>query len=79
MKEVIMEINNKKLRVVSVDIPSGLSAQTGDTRGASIKASMTVTFTFPKTGMYLSQGPEHCGKIVAADIGIPQRIIKEVI
>jgi len=79
LKEVIEEINKKKTKVVSIDIPSGLSAQTGDICGVSIKAELTVTFTFPKKGMYIGHGPEYCGKIKVVNIGIPQKIIKEVL
>lgn len=79
VKEVIEEINRKKTKVLAVDIPSGLSAWDGTVNGAVIKADLTITFTFPKTGMYLAEGPKHCGRIKAVDIGIPRKIIKEVI
>ena len=79
LKEVIEQINKKRIKVASVDIPSGLSAQTGLICGAAVKANMTVTFTFPKTGMYMGQGPKYCGEIKTVDIGIPQKIIKETL
>lgn len=79
LKEAIEEINRKKTRVAAVDIPSGLSAWDGTVNGAAVKADLTITFTFPKTGMYLAEGPTHCGRIKVVGIGIPRKIIKEVI
>jgi len=79
LKNLIEEINKNNAKVASVDIPSGLSAETGIACGASVKADLTVTFTFAKKGMLASCGKKYCGKIEVVDIGIPQKIIKEVI
>jgi hydroxyethylthiazole kinase-like uncharacterized protein yjeF len=56
--------------VVSVDIPSGLCADSGRVLGAAIKADLTVTFHRAKLGHHLAQGSEHCGKVVIKDIGL---------
>ena len=71
-KSVIEAINAGRAKVVAADIPSGLDGDTGEILGACVKADVTVTFSFAKKGMFLGQGPRYCGKIVAADIGIPQ-------
>jgi hypoxanthine-DNA glycosylase len=59
-------------RVVAVDIPSGISADTGEVLGAAVEADTTVTFAASKLGLELpgSEGARHRGQLVVADIGI---------
>jgi ADP-dependent NAD(P)H-hydrate dehydratase / NAD(P)H-hydrate epimerase len=61
----------KQCPVVSVDLPSGIHADTGDVLGAAVYASLTVTFGLPKIGLYLGQGIDHAGQVRIFDIGIP--------
>lgn len=64
--------------VVAVDLPSGLCSDTGrylevsapETRQEFIKAHLTVTFHRPKCGHAMGDGPDACGKVVVADIGL---------
>jgi hydroxyethylthiazole kinase-like uncharacterized protein yjeF len=58
-------------RVVAVDIPSGLSADTGRPLGACVQADHTVTFGFPKRGLMIFPGASLSGEISVADIGLP--------
>lgn len=58
-------------RVVAVDIPSGLCADSGRRRGCALPADLTVTFHSAKAGHYLCDGPEICGALRVADIGLP--------
>ncbi|MGB5069105.1 MAG: NAD(P)H-hydrate epimerase, partial [Albidovulum sp.] len=66
-------------RVVAVDVPSGLDADSGEfLRPDSIpfdfelaSANLTVTFHGMKTGHAIGAGPDHCGKVVVKDIGLP--------
>lgn len=62
--------------MVSVDVPSGLQADTGAVMGPVIKADVTVTFALPKVGLMVYPGAEYCGRLVVADIGIPRRILE---
>ncbi|MEL7115410.1 MAG: NAD(P)H-hydrate epimerase [Pseudomonadota bacterium] len=61
-------------KCVSVDIPSGLDADTGEIvggeKGDAFRAHLTVTFHAPKIGHVTGQGPEICGKVVVKDIGL---------
>jgi ADP-dependent NAD(P)H-hydrate dehydratase / NAD(P)H-hydrate epimerase len=66
---------NKKNLVVSVDIPSGLNAETGEASIPSVKANVTVTFGAPKIGFYIQRAKEYCGDIVISDIGLPKKAI----
>lgn len=59
-------------RVLAVDVPSGLSADTGRPLGeACVRADRTVTFAFQKRGLVLHPGPAYAGEVSVADIGIP--------
>ncbi|MFL5271273.1 MAG: NAD(P)H-hydrate dehydratase [Anaeromyxobacteraceae bacterium] len=58
-------------RVVAVDVPSGLSADTGRPLGACVRADVTVTFAFQKRGLVLHPGPAYAGDVRVVDIGIP--------
>lgn len=69
-KDIIIDLNKKSIPVISVDVPSGLDADTGKALGVSIEADITVTMQFSKKGFYKNKGPEYAGKIIIADIGI---------
>lgn len=59
-------------RIVSVDIPSGVQADTGMAFEGAVKADVTVTFTAGKPGLYVGAGAICAGRVVVADIGIPE-------
>ena len=56
--------------VVSVDIPSGVDASTGEVSGACVEATETVTFHGEKVGLAIAPGSLHAGRIEVADIGL---------
>lgn len=56
--------------VLAVDIPSGLDALTGSAACSVLTATRTVTFAAGKPGLYLGEGPQICGEVVVADIGL---------
>lgn len=58
-----------KAEVLSVDIPSGLNATTGESLGCSVIADRTVTFIAKKRGMVFGNGPKYCGKVVVSGFG----------
>ena len=55
---------------VAVDMPSGISSDTGQIYGVAFQADLTVTFAYQKMGQALYPGREKCGKLVIAKIGI---------
>lgn len=58
------------LLTVSVDVPSGVDANTGAVPGAAIRADVTVTFGGLKTGLLVGKGAEYCGEVHLVDIGL---------
>ena len=65
-------VNYLNLPVIAADLPSGLDADDGEVRGgAAVRADVTVTFGYPKTGMLTGRGPALCGRIRVVDIGLP--------
>lgn len=69
---LIAKINESGIPVLACDIPSGISADTGEILGCAVKADVTVTFNLPKTGQLLPPGTEYTGRLIVHDIGIPQ-------
>ncbi len=57
-------------RIVAADCPSGLCLRTGRDLGAPAPAELTVTFHRAKLGHHLEDGPELCGRLAVADIGL---------
>lgn len=77
--EMIAAINRHAGRVLAVDVPSGLDATSGKIYGGCIKANKTVSFTYPKKGFLIHEGPCHVGKLKVVDIGIPNIVKARVI
>jgi hydroxyethylthiazole kinase-like uncharacterized protein yjeF len=78
MQRIIQCMNESQKPILSIDIPSGISADTGKILGSAVKATRTITLAAPKIGLYLYPGREHAGEIHVAYIGIPTRLIAEV-
>lgn len=66
-------------KIVAVDIPSGLNADTGEVLGAAVKASVTATLCLPKQCLFCGRGPEYAGRIAVIDIGIPPAAVQEIL
>jgi len=73
---VIDRINESQKPVLSVDMPSGLEADTGIVYDRGVEANVTVTFTAPKVGMLLYPGSLYTGEFIVADIGIPDELVE---
>ena len=61
--------------IVSIDIPTGIDADTGAVMGAAVNADLTVTMALLKRGLVLYPGAELAGTVRVADIGIPSEVI----
>jgi len=76
LKDVIDAACSKKdlddnLRIISVDIPSGIDSDTGSVLGSAIRSDITVTLGCAKLGTSLYPGVYYAGEQVVVDIGIP--------
>ena len=75
METVVADVNAAGIPIVSIDLPSGLSADTPHLIGDCIDASMTVTLAAPKLPLVLPPAEAHAGDVVIADIGIPHDVL----
>jgi len=71
-------MNALKRPIVAVDIPSGLSADTGKPLGVAVRASCTVTFGRPKLGLFVGDSADYAGAVDVVDIGIPVEEVKKL-
>ena len=69
-------LNSAAAPVVAVDMPSGISSDTGEILGQAVMADCTVTFGLPKRGHFLYPGAEYTGKLFIEDIGFPPCIFE---
>lgn len=70
--ECVEYINAQNAYVLSVDIPSGIHADSGSVMGAAVYADVTVTFGFRKLGTFLYPGARHAGQVRCYPVGITQ-------
>jgi len=70
----IEHLNSLKKFIVAVDIPSGVSSDTGEILGVAIKSNITVTFGLPKRGHLLFPGRYYTGELFVEDIGFPEEL-----
>jgi NAD(P)H-hydrate epimerase len=78
LRLTIEGINSFKTPVLAVDIPSGLSADTGQPLGVAIKAQVTVTYGWPKIGQILPPGRDYVGRLWQVDLSIPPQLVQDV-
>ncbi len=71
-------IGRRRLDCLAVDLPSGVSGDSGAVLGAAPDARLTVTFFRKKPGHLLSPGRARCGDILVVDIGIPERVLDAI-
>ena len=62
--------NRQRCPVLALDIPSGLHSDTGRVMGSAVRATHTLTFIALKPGLLTLDGPDHCGEITLADLGV---------
>ena len=72
---VINAINSLPTPILSVDLPSGLDADTGHPLGTCVQADRTVTIGLPKRGLLMHPGVELAGKLEVVDIGFPEPVV----
>jgi len=75
-RAAIEAINRFDGPVISVDVPSGLDADTGEPHGTAVRATVTATMVAPKIGLETGQGPSLAGAVHIVDIGVPRELIE---
>jgi len=75
---VVEAINAAPAPVLAVDVPSGLSADSGRPLGVAVQAAVTATFGLAKIGQCLHPGVDLCGRLEVVDIGIPAEAVAAV-
>jgi NAD(P)H-hydrate epimerase len=64
--------------VISLDLPSGIDASTGERPGAAVAADITLALALPKRGTVVGEGRRFVGVQYLADIGIPRSVFEEL-
>ncbi|MDQ7788126.1 MAG: NAD(P)H-hydrate dehydratase [Thermodesulfovibrionales bacterium] len=76
LSDVIEVTNNSAMPVISIDIPTGISSDTGQIMGNAVLADYTLTFGLPKRGHFLYPGAEYTGKLFIENIGFPEHALR---
>lgn len=74
--EAVAWINAQGARVISIDLPSGLQTEYGNTSRTAVQASTTLTLEFPKLSLLLPEAGDCAGEIVVLPIGLDAEYIK---
>ncbi len=70
-KKLITVVNERKIPILAVDVPSGLNVDSGQPQGAAIEAAVTLTVGAPKTGLLQQSAWPFVGRLeVAEDVGL---------
>ena len=69
-------VNNNADSIISIDIPSGIDADSGEVKNIAVKANKTITFHLPKKG--LKNAEEYCKDLIVEKIGIPDFVLDKV-
>lgn len=77
-KTVVDRINQAGIPVISIDIPSGLNADTGAVCGTAVRAQQTVTFIGLKKGLFTASGKACCGEVSFNDLDVPAEIYRSI-
>jgi hydroxyethylthiazole kinase-like uncharacterized protein yjeF len=73
--DAIRFINSLRPPVVAVDIPSGISGDSGALGDCFVRAALTVTMALPKRGCFLGPAINGLGRLAVVDIGIPAELV----
>jgi len=73
-RHLIEALNAGNWGRLAVDIPSGLSADTGGVLGVAVQADVTATFIGLKRGLFTADGPQQVGQLVYDDLAVPAEV-----
>jgi NAD(P)H-hydrate epimerase len=76
MADSIRGLNTSGAQVLSLDLPSGLDATTGQPGQPCVRATATITLALPKKGLLAAQAAPFVGRLYLADIGVPPELYR---
>lgn len=76
--DIICKANQSKLPIIAIDIPSGVSGDTGEVGSVAIQATATIYLELPKLGFFLGKGWNHVGKLIRGEFGLPPALVDQV-
>lgn len=76
--DCVQEINASQRPILSLDVPSGLNADSGAVMGAAVHAHNTISFVGLKQGFYLGLGPDYVGHLSCDVLELPASLIEQV-
>ncbi|MFH1287763.1 MAG: NAD(P)H-hydrate dehydratase [bacterium] len=74
-QKVIESINKSQKTVISIDIPSGINADTGGIETIAVKANLTITMELPKPGLFLPPAVDCTGRLEIVKLGYPPELV----
>lgn len=75
--DVIDAVNKAAKPVFAIDVPSGLSARTGQVLGCALRARWTISFIGRKQGLYTAQAPDYVGTLLFDDLDVPAGVFDQ--
>lgn len=78
-RDICRLLNGIDVNTISLDIPSGITCNTGFADSCAVRAQLTVTFDNAKPACAFPCASEYCGKVIVADIGIPEEAHHEIV
>lgn len=76
--DIIQSVNDKKIPVVAIDMPTGIEMTHGSVQGIAFESVSTVTFFRKKTGQVQFPGKKYCGDVRVSDIGISNKVLADI-
>jgi ADP-dependent NAD(P)H-hydrate dehydratase / NAD(P)H-hydrate epimerase len=70
--KIIQAANGSQLPIIAIDIPSGVTGDTGAVETVAIEATMTIYLGLPKLGFFMGKGWDHVGELTYASFGLDQ-------
>ena len=79
MRDLLQQVKRERatretLRVIAIDLPSGLNADTGEVDPGTLPADITITLACPKQGFFFFPGRDYLGELYVGEIGLPPEL-----
>jgi NAD(P)H-hydrate epimerase len=77
--DLIRWANAQNISILSLDLPSGVDATTGNVFEPAIKAAATMTLALPKEGLRAPDAVKQAGELYLADVSVPPCLYGEIV